>query len=270
MACERNEKLFETDIKLDFSIEIIVFCDAVDESLLQTAASLKAQTDSNFSVLLSVDASTVGTTVPNRFLEILRADGIVARQICPPINGNQIQRLNWTHGESTADWIKPLFSGDLLEADCIAIIRRLILKKPAAQIICITTEWANDSFQKEFTAPDEFVDCQMESFGWSGGLASLAYSRMAWISAGGYPVYLPHLGYLELAAAIGLRYGCERLAKPLVLYSQEQRRLGRRSTGCIEAFLLLNQLRNYCLSKKMPWPRFGVLRGVLRYILSGL
>ena len=104
-------------------LEVLIPVRNPTEVFEKTVESLAAQTDKNFSVLISDNFSTRGSELFEAALKKLSAAGIAARKIQPPAELGRVEHWNWLHQESKADWFKPLFAGDWLEPIYIARLR---------------------------------------------------------------------------------------------------------------------------------------------------
>src|ERR1700716_291691 len=92
------------------------------EVLRRTIASLTAQTDREFFVLLSNNHSTTGLNFIEEARNALEQSGLKVSLIQPPQELERIEHWNWMHFQSSAEWIKLLFAGDWLEPACITAI----------------------------------------------------------------------------------------------------------------------------------------------------
>src|SRR5689334_11990554 len=96
---------------MDPKLEIILPIRNPGVSLAQTVASLLAQTDRQFSVLLSDNYSTTGSNYLDAAQEQITAAGVPVRRLKPPCELKRIEHLNWAHARAQGDWLKPLLPG---------------------------------------------------------------------------------------------------------------------------------------------------------------
>jgi hypothetical protein len=261
---------------LSLWLEIILPVRNPGEELLETGASLASQTDRSFGVILSDNFSTGGQEIFARFCDAMKAANIPVRRVKPPREFNRVQHWNWAHGQAEAEWLKPLFSGDSLKPGYVERLRQRVEARPQTQIVRCEFE-TNDSakiyggapFKQNSLTPVEFLNYFPVSGGWIGGTTNMAYRRAAWQATGGWLPTLPACGDLKLNAMLALRYGLETIHESLAvspspapdfLNSAKPLRVNR----SIERWLIFRQLRNYCLSVNLPWPKNGVARGLIK------
>jgi hypothetical protein len=256
-------------------LEIIMPVRNPGTKLLETGASLAAQTDCNFSVLLSDNHSTTGQDMMEQFHREMTSAGISVRQVKPPYALGRVQHWNWAHAEGRAEWLKPLFVGDLLLPLYVERVRQRIQVKSDAQIIRCEIEvrengkvWVTSApFQQESLSPGEFLSYYPIMGNWIGGPINVAYRRIAWQAAGGYAPQLPACADLRLNAMLSVRHGLEILHEPLGVFQLHEQRFShgigkRKVNGCFELWLILRELRTYCLKASLPWPKNGLGRGL--------
>lgn len=239
--------------------------------LLETGVSLSSQTERGFGIVLSDNFSTAGKEIVARFSDEMKSAGIPLRQIQPPRELRRVPHWNWTHGQAEAEWLKPLSAGELLKSNYVERLRRCVEARPQAQIVRCEFEILEARkihaataapFKQEHLTPAEFLDYFPAGGNWIGGAVNLAYRRAAWQANGGWPPHLPALGGAKLGAALALRHGIEIIRETLA--TQTQRPVcDVRNCEIVETWLMLCGLRNYCLSVNLPWPEFGVVRGVI-------
>jgi len=261
-------------------LEIIVPVRNPGAKLLETGASLAAQTERGFGVVLSDNCSTSGRDILGQFCDAMDSANIPVRRVQPPYGLGRVQHWNWAHGQGKAEWLKPLFVGDLLKPDYVERLCRRVATRPRAQIVrCefeinvagTITVAAAAPFKQENLTPAEFLNYFPKLGNWLGGPINVAYRRAAWQAVGGYPVHLPACADLKLNATLALRHGLEIIHESLAVFQLHEQRFSsgirkRRVNGCLELWLILRQMRNYCLSMNLPWPEFGVARGVARQL----
>ena len=261
-------------------LEIILPVRNPGAKLLESGASLAAQTERGFGVVLSDNFSTSGQEILVQFGTAMAAAGIPVRRVQPPYALGRVQHWNWAHAQGEAEWLKPLFVGDLLKPDYVKRHRQRVEVRPSAQLIRCEFELVGAGkpqpatpapFKQESLTPAEFLNYFPVLGNWLGGPINLAYRRAAWQAAGGYSPQLPACADLKLNAQLAVRHGLEVIHENLAVFQLHDQRFSsgirhRRVNGCLELWLILRQLRNYCLSVNLPWPEQGVARGVARQL----
>lgn len=260
------------------SIEIIMPLRNPGEPLRQSIASLTAQIDREFSVLLSDNFSTDGTALIDECRDALTAAGVKARVVQPSFELGRVEHWNWAHHQAEAHWLKPLFVGDTLKPEYVARLRERAAQQPGARVVrcgfeSITPRGvfpaAEPPCAAERLSPAEFLAHFPQHGNWLGGPVNFAYEQTAWRGSGGYPVQLPAVADVCLYVSLVLQHGLELLPGRLAAFHLHDQRFshgirGRRVNGMVELFLILCQARNYCVENELPWPEHGVIRGTLR------
>lgn len=246
--------------------------------LLETGAALTAQTERGFGVVLSDNYSTSGQEVFAQFCEAMKAAEIRVRRVKPPFELGRVQHWNWAHGQGEAEWLKPLFVGDLLKPDYVKCHRQRIEARPQAELVRCEFETnlagkiqsaALPPFKQDNLSPAEFLDYYPSLGNWLGGPINFMYRRAAWQASGGYPTQLPACADLKLTTMLAIRHGLEVIHESLAVFQLHEQRFssgirGRRVSGPFELWAILSQLRNYCLITHLPWPKYGVTSTSLR------
>lgn len=259
-------------------IEIVMPLRNPGAPLRESIASLTAQSDRDFSVLLSDNFSTSGAALVDECRSSLKTAGVKVRVVRPPFELGRVEHWNWAHHQSDARWLKPLFVGDTLAPAYIARLRERIASQSRARVVrcgfdLITPQGvipaAEPPCAAERLLPTEFLAHFPQHGNWLGGPVNFAYEQTAWRGSGGYPVQFPGVADVCLYVSLVLRHGIELLPERLAAFHLHDQRFshgirGRRVNGVAELFLILCQARNYCLENKLPWPRRGVMRGTLR------
>ena len=248
-------------------LEIIIPVHSGDGDLAATIASLVAQTDRRFSVLLSNNLAPGASATPNEAERKLIAAGITVRRAKPPKDVSLVEHWNLAHHEATADWLKPLAPGEHLQPGYVGALLARIAERPHARFIrCdaeINTDWGTEVLRAPFSqaaiSPAEVVAFFPKRIDWLSRLVNVAYRRPAWLAAGGFSPQFPAFAALNLNVILALHHGVENIAPPLVTADYTDRfrlnAIGRgRVNLCLELWLLLRQARNYCLSAKIAWP----------------
>ena len=249
------------------ALEIIIPVHSADATLAPTIASLVAQTDRRFGVLLSDALSPDESASLNESERKLAAAGITARRVKAPTGLSAIEHWNWAHAQSTANWLKPLAPGEQLKPNYVAALLARIIEKPAAQFIrCdaeLQTDWGTEILRapcdRASLTPAEFVNYFPARVDWISRSVNIACSRTAWLAMGGRSPQFPAFAALNSNVILALHYGVENLALPLVSADYTDKvplnaPVRGRVNLWLELWLLLRQARNYCLSAKIAWP----------------
>jgi len=248
------------------------------EPLARTVASLAAQTDREFGVLL---CDSFSAAKPDPLVEIqgqLTAAGISVRRATTPFELRRIELWNWAHAQSQAEWLKPLFAGDQLKPGCVERLKQFISRQSGAQVIRFEFDLepvnANGSpaiprgpSVETRLNPAEFLNYFPAQVNWPADSVNMAFRRTAWLGAGGYSVHLPGCAALNLNVTLALHHGLDCLPESLATRpSADKLSLngsgGGRVNLWLESWLVLLQARNYCKAAKLPWPDHAVRRGV--------
>ena len=187
-------------------LEIIIPVRNPGSKLLESGASLVAQTERGFGVVISDNFSTSGTEFIAKFCEQLQAAGIPVHLVKPPRELGRVQHWNWAHAQAGAEWLKPLFVGDLLKPAYVETVRRRVEARPDAQIVCCKfesksatrTERSFVPFTQDSLTATEFLDYIIARGNWLGGPVNLAYRRSAYQAVGGYPTQIPAVADYKL------------------------------------------------------------------------
>ena len=159
-------------------LEIIMPVRNPGAKLLETGASLAAQSERGFGVVVSDNFSTGGSEILEQFCGAMRAAEIPVRRVKPDYELGRVQHWNWAHGQGAADWLKPLFVGDLLKPDYVKSHRQRIEARPPAQIVrCEFEIHAAGKIQaaapapvtQDSLAPAEFLNYFPALGNWLGG-----------------------------------------------------------------------------------------------------
>jgi glycosyltransferase involved in cell wall biosynthesis len=200
------------------ALEIVIPLRNPTDVLQSSIDSLVAQTDRDFSVLLSDNHSTSGDEFITEALEKLRTAGIAVEKIQPPAELGRVEHWNWLHYQATADWLKPLFAGDWLDVGYIATLRAAITQEPQCSYIFCgyhyyrgeETMMVQSHWSGRFFTPAEMQDVVLRYGMNFGPPSAAAYRREIFLKAGGYDPTLPicadSLLFCQLAARHGV-YG---------------------------------------------------------------
>lgn len=256
-------------------LEIILPVRNPGDRLAETTASLRAQTRRGFGVVLSDNFSTSGLDHLQAAQQDLETAGIPVRRVRPPSELGRVQHWNWAHAQGQAEWLKPLFVGDLLQPGYVERVEQRLEKNPHARAVRCEFESRSPGksvvtrapFTEDRVNPSKFLRYFPSHGNWIGGPINMAYQRVAWQSVGGYPLHFPACADLHLNAMLALRFGLEVIHEPLAVFQLHEQRFShgirrRNVNGCFELWLILRQMRNHCLNAKLPWPDGGVRQGV--------
>jgi hypothetical protein len=245
--------------------------------LRQTIQSLTAQANHSFSVLISDNSSSKGIEFIDESVEHLQQTGIAVRCVSAPFEMARIVHWNWSHAQSQAEWIKPLLPGAQLKATYVERLLQRASERPHAALLrCdadVRTEWGAEVLRAPSAptslTPAEFLDYFPARVDWIGNLLNVAFRRVAWRALGGYPVHLPACAPVSLNALLSLHYGMENLPESLVNGELLEKFPSDKISVCrvnlwLELSLVMCQMRNYCLTTRLAWPKGGVIRGIWR------
>ncbi len=263
---------------MNTELEIIIPVRNPDERLARTVASLAAQTDRQFSVLLSDGGSTSGLKQLKEAQQQLVAIGISVRRVQAPGELNRLEHWNWAHAQAQAqaDWLKPLPAGGELKPAYVEALKQRVHQQTQAQFIrCdadVRTEWGLETVRAPFPQSSisamDFPNYFPARIRWLATGSNMAYRRLAWQSAGGYSSQLPGCAFLNLNVILALHYGMENIHESLVAVELTgELTLNENHNGRVnlwlELWLILRQARNYCLAAKLPWSKkWLLLRGM--------
>ncbi|MDB6112752.1 MAG: hypothetical protein JWR69_4502 [Pedosphaera sp.] len=259
------------------ALEIILPIRNPGAELAAMVASLAAQTDRRFGVILSDNFSSSGLEHIATAEQCLASAGISVRRLRPPAALGRIEHWNWAHAQSQAAWLKPLLAGGRLQPTYVERLQGCIHERPGARFIrCdaeIQTEWGPETLRAPFAeaaiTPTDFLAYFPARVDWIGNLLGVAYHRVAWLATGGYSVHLPACAALNLNVILALHHGMENLPERLVTARFAERHSLNEITGgrvnlWLELWFVMRQAQNYCLATKLPWPYGGGVRGVWR------
>jgi len=198
------------------TLEVLIPVRNPTDVFRQTIDSLTIQTDKNFSVLISDNFSTNQTEEIDRAVKTLSDAGIAVRKIRPPRELGRVEHWNWLHGQSTADWLKPLFAGDWLEPVYVTRLRETVAANPACRYVFCNGHvhrpgekpWtAPNPWLGRFHTPAEMQDIVLRCGMQFGPPSAAAYERNAFAQAGGYDPNLPICAdsylFCKMAATFG-------------------------------------------------------------------
>ena len=206
------------------TLEILIPIRNPTEVFAQTIDSLAAQTDKNFSVLISDNFSTKGQVHLTAALEKLSAAGIPARRVQPPVELGRVEHWNWLHEQSQADWLKPLFAGDWLEPVYMARLRETVAANPACRYVFSNgyTHFPGEAprtgpnpWTGRFRTPKEMQDMVLRFGMQFGPPSAAAYERQTFQSLGGYDPALPICADSYLFCKLAALFGTAGISEPV-------------------------------------------------------
>ena len=246
-------------------LEIIMPLRNPGNVLRDTVASLLAQTDKRFGVLLSDNFSTRGIENFDEAERLLNGAGIAVKRVRPPRELKRIEHWNWAHAQAQSEWIKPLFAGELLNAAYAGEVLGLATKTKAHQIRCFAGGKVPIPARSTYLTPEDFLTYYPKFGNWMGNTLHVCYRRSAWMGAGGYAIHLPACADENICVRLALEAGVELLHKDLTGRREGDgptEVLNRRIHASFETWLILRQARIYCLNNKLVWPKYGITKGV--------
>jgi hypothetical protein len=206
------------------TLEIIIPLRNPTDVLGKTVASLAAQSDLQFSVLIGDNFSTSGHEHIAQALSKLEAASIPARKIQPPCELERIEHWNWLHHQSSADWLKPMLAGDGLDSVYIEKLRAAVTAQPTARSLVAGHEWCSGgrsglakdaSPAGKFHSPEEARSFVLRHGPRFISPGMMAYDRNAFVAVGGYCASFSRLAPDLLAMTLAGTYGVMTLEKDL-------------------------------------------------------
>lgn len=265
-------------------LEVLIPIRNPAEVFERTIDSLLAQTHREFSVLLSDNYSTSGTERITQAATRLAAGGIATRTIRPPWELGRVQHWNWLHHQSAAEWLKPLFVGDWLEPDCLAVCRETMAEDPAALFLFFY-------FRRHSGTADELCDCaglqgRLEparaaelailDSNFVGGPINVLYRRAAFEAAGGHTTALALLADFDLYARLSFQVPTRAIPRVLGHFLLHEHRFAKRGSGTqresmnAELLVLTASLRYAATLSSLPIPAGRFARRIARLLWNWL
>lgn len=265
------------------TFEVLIPVRNPTEVFVKTIDSLAAQTDKNFSVLVSDNFSTSGSEQIEIALRKLSAGGIPARKIQPPAEIGRVEHWNWLHYQSKADWLKPLFAGDWLEPDYIATIHKTAQAEPACGYIYCAfrvhretkIETVTQGWTGRFFSAREMQDVVMRYAMQFGPPSAAAYKREFFLKSGGYEPSLPICADSLLFCKLAARNGAYGLSTVLVHFFIHAARFthtlpGQQRETRREDFRYIAELGLTAWHERWCFPLIGYIRLFAREIFHRL
>lgn len=266
------------------TIEVCIPIRNPTEVLDKTVDSLVAQTDREFSVLISDNFSTKGQEHIEHAVQKLRAAGIETKKIRPPFELERVENQNWTQLQSKADWLKPLYVGDWLEPVYISCMREIAAANSACRYIFSngrthqqgkpdiigTNRWAG-----RFNPPEVMQDVVMRFGMQFGPPTAAAYERAMFSAFGALPVELPIAADSFLFCVLAARLGTEGIQEKLCHLNIHAARFSaslqeKKRDGFREAMIYYFMMAYHAWTERDCIPMAGFLRMLAREIKNYL
>lgn len=248
-------------------IEVIVPVRNPTPVLLTTARSLAAQTERGFSVLLSDNSQgPAGAENLREAVALLEAAGVPVRTVRPPEDLGRVEHWNWSHRQSDAAWLKPLFTGDWLDPRYIAITRAQIEAGTKAEIVncSISTHFADGReeatvYREGYRDPQAILAEAFRVGNDFGGPINICFRRLSFDLVGGYPPALPVSADFWLILMLALRGGLHTSSEVLGHFNFHPARFSSnfphsRINGDRELFTILLAGTSYANFHELPGP----------------
>ena len=251
---------------MENALEIIIPARKPGKELEATVASLAAQTDRSFCVLLSGNVASDGDGKLEAAEMQLAAAGVEVRRVKSPAPLRRVEHWNWSCAQARAKWLKLLLPGEQLKPTYVERISRRIREKPQARFIrCdaeVATDWGPETLRAPFSqsnaGPAQVAQYFPAHIDWLSRSSGCAWDRTAWLAMGGFLPQLPALAVLNLNVMMALHYGVENVPETLAIGApMGTDALNENGTGrvnpTLELWMILRQARNYCKAAKLPW-----------------
>ena len=250
--------------------------------LRRTIASLIAQSDREFSVLLSNNHSTSGLDFIEEARNDLEQSGLKVSLIQPPQELERIEHWNWMHFQCGAEWLKPLFAGDWLEPGCVTAMRSAVsLHFPCRFLhsgyVFHSTSGAtipvSDQCIGTFRSAEIMLDRVLRYGHQFGPPIAVAYERTAFLASGGYRTTLPICADSLLFCQLAVRFGAIGIPELLGHFNLHSARfstdLAARVKSTFREKLSYHAMLLYhAWTENRPIPLVGLLRLIAREIRS--
>ena len=178
---------------MNHALDILIPATNPGAELARTAASLAAQADRGFSVVLGEGFPVAGNDYLNAAQKELEAAGIAVRRLQSPFEMKRVEFWNWVHAEARADWLKPLLPGEELKPAYMARLKERIGERAASPFIrCeveLQTDWGPEivaaPFAGGFIPAAEFPGYFPAQVNWISRSINVAYPAHGVAGAGG-------------------------------------------------------------------------------------
>jgi len=259
------------------TFEILIPVRNATDVFRKTVESLAAQTDKEFTVLISDNFSQSGHEHIDWALSLLGEAGIRARRVSPPTELGRVEHWNWLHYQSGADWLKPLFAGDWLEPDYIQSVRNAASSDPRCEYIYTgyqyhrgtETSTTISKWTGRFFTPQEMQEVVLRYAMQFGPPSAAAYSSTAFLSLGGYAAELPITADSFLFCTMAARFGAYGVPKALCHFNIHANRFSttlpeQRLYTHRETLTYVFTLAYHAWTEKDNFPVMGYLRLLAR------
>ncbi|EEF59534.1 hypothetical protein [Pedosphaera parvula] len=263
-------------------LDIIIPVAHPEACLGETIGSLVAQRERGFVVQLNESALAPVSIEVNEAERQLQAAGIPVRRVKAPFQLKRTEQWNWAHSQSEAEWLKMLLPGEELKPAYFERLKQRVTERPKAQFVrCdaeVATDWGKETMRaptgQSSISPLDFLNYFPRQMSWISRSINVAYTRTAWLATGGFSAHLPACAALNLNAILALHYGLENISESLVATGETAKSPARavmstRMNRMIETWLMLRQMKNYCLAAKLPWSKTGVASGLCGSFFNG-
>jgi hypothetical protein len=263
-------------------LDIIIPVAQPEACLSGTIGSLVAQTDRTFSVLLNENVFATVSLEVDEAERQLKAVGIPVHRVKAPFQLKRTEQWNWAHAQSEAEWLKMLLPGEELKPAYVERLKQRVAEHPGTQFVrCdaeVATDWGKETLRaptgQSSISPLDFLNHFPLRMSWISRSTNVAYTRTAWLAMGGYSAHLPACAALNLNAMLALHHGLENISESLVATGETAESSARavmstRMNRMIETWLMLRQMKNYCLAAKLPWSKTGVASGLWGSFFKG-
>jgi hypothetical protein len=260
-------------------IEVILPLRNPLDVLHKTAELLAAQTDREFSVLISDNHSTSGREHMETAAKVLREAGLAVRVIQPPQALERVEHWNWAHYQSRAAWLKPLFAGDWLEPAYIGRLREAIAADPRCRYVFSNSYYhagdappvTGENRSGPYRPPAYWQDIVLRYGMQFGPPSAAAYERTAFMALGGYPTTLPITADSLFFCTLAARFGATGLAEPLCHFQLHAGRFsiglpGKRRDTFRENLIYMSMLAYHAWTERDAFPVGGFLRQLARTV----
>lgn len=262
------------------TLEIILPLRNPTEVLEQTVRSLIAQTDRDFSVMISDNYSTQGQEWMDAAAAQMEGAGIKVKRVRPPFELGRVEHWNWAHHEAKSEWLKPVFMGDWLEPDyvrqlragangnpgCRYVFSSYVLHRLGEAPVTVKGAWTG-----RFYSAAELQRVVLGNGMQFGPPSVAAFEREAFIAVGGYPTPLPICSDALMFCAMASRFGALGLAEPLCHFNIHGARFstnlpGRRKDTLRETFTYYFMLAYQAWAERRPFSLVAFARLLWREI----
>jgi len=207
-------------------LEIVIPLRDPSEVFQRTIASVIAQTDRNFAVLLSDNYSSRGADFIDEAVRLLEGANIPVRRVTPPEPIGRVEHWNWSHRQAESEWIKPLFVGDWLGDTYVEKTLRLAREEPDTDIVTCSIGILNPDGKRDETryrggyqSPEEVLAAAFQAGNCFGGPINICFKRLTFDLIGGYPPALPVSADFWVILMLALRKGLKASSEVLAYFN---------------------------------------------------